>query len=1360
VSVTVVGRGHLGGSVTSARVRIGLSACGGSVWLSDSGVVCRGASAGVGGGLQIALTVGLDYAVGSMSVAMSYDAATGTSFVVSNGPSSGGVSVFVFGRGTGTMDGSYRIRIGLSGCEAGRWSSSSSIVCKVGQGATGAAARSAGLSVFVTVGTRFGSHSHAWTYCAGLAMTLGVSSIPSTGGSLSQVTGKGITGNTYSARSRFSRTAYSSTVWSSDSCIVLRSSTGAFSLSTFPLVITTALATISHSSALTYSTPITRGTTSQLLGAISITGSNFGTYPAVVVREVVCSGGTVPAMQSAEICANDLLLQFRESPVPITEAAVRISFTDVFRLDDVSLSIVSPSGKTFMLMRNNCFGCFENCGQSRDATFSFQVPPAVGVGQVPQFLCQTLGDYVALDGPDLFQQLGMVSSFGRWSVRVIAGSQALNISRVSIKFETSTIQVRIGASDVGTLAWIAESSVIATAPGYQPQPQPSAAGWGRHIAVTASDEFNRTCFYSYPDPAINTVTNRDLGLGTGSNLISVTGRYFANADSSVQLRFFATLCVRSSWASDTSVNCHSPKISKLAYVLAISVKSSAVAIFPLNTSLPAFSLMPITATYSNTTIVPMTGGNHAIIAGFAFGMWDSSLQARIDSKHSAASVTKWLHDSSIALSTKAAPGSVGNRTFLLSVDATIREFDIKTDSTASRPISALEWFVSTGSQITALTGVQLGLYSSSVSVKVLQTSAQYSVWFSDSSTHCKSSSGHASQSSLAAIIVSLDFTLVSSPPLFSFAAPVIVNVNVVSAANASITLLEFFSANSGGIRPFFNLSLSGTMCTSTVWTSDSHIKCMNSWQLSKDYLFLETSAALFEFVGPHESIYTGSIVNPDFIPAPRPIAESFIPFAFAPMSQETFDIVAVYAKYGAVSGLPDFFTGQRSASMFQYAEIVTIDVLLVCNHTQVYLKDYQPVPVDVQVTFSLQNRDDGASLDHFICGGRTSMSTTLPANRYAAVSSVFICFCPNITMSSTVLRSSVAVKNETGSWIKFVAHTPSFSLVASNQASLLFLNSTFSAADVQVGEMLFPAAQFRLNSSTGCNRLQFYFLARLSCAFSDSGQFNGSVAFFMNGNASLPVFVIQKTVSRSCVFSISGVSPIRIGVCFISVTVPTFPDMYSRSTNVSVVNGDPFTFKILGHVVSELEEGAIIWSVNTSGSKCLRFFLYDQYYNPIMQCQNSFELSAAQSNASQASNDYPLYGSTRGESDCQGALSWCSARVTRSGVIRLKISSSYFNRTVSSAINVTGQGAATNIAILTPQSKFTLPVQAGDRMPAIQIQVTNAVGTALTQTNNIVVKIRVNPKNSSVRCFLSHLSLYCVVRSVDSFFAGLLQGCY
>jgi hypothetical protein len=188
--------------------------------------------------------------------------------------------------------------------------------------------------------------------------------------------------------------------------------------------------------------------------------------------------------------------------------------------------------------------------------------------------------------------------------------------------------------------------------------------------------------------------------------------------------------------------------------------------------------------------------------------------------------------------------------------------------------------------------------------------------------------------------------------------------------------------------------------------------------------------------------------------------------------------------------------------------------------------------------------------------------------------------------------------------------------------------------------------------------------------------------------------------------------------------------LLSRSFNISVINDDPFAFETVGRVGAKINEGEIIWSVNASGSTCLRVTLFDKYDNLVKQCQRDFELSASLLNASQVSK-YALYGSTRGVSDCQGSLMWCHTRVTYSGIIQLNISSPYFNRAVASSINVTGQGTPSQIAVVTPQSQIASIVQAGGTMSSIQIQVTNAVGVALKQTNGVVVKIRVIPKNAS-----------------------------
>jgi hypothetical protein len=1032
-------------------------------------------------------------------------------------------------------------------------------------------------------------------------------------------------------------------------------------------------------------------------------------------------------MQTADMCTHDDLSTFRDSPVPISVAAVSISFADAVRLDDISVSLISPRGRNFFLMRNSCFGCFKNCGQTRDSLFSFQCPPALGLDSVPKSLCPNYGDYSALDDLDLREELTLGTSMGRWFVRVSSGSQPLNVSRVYMKFETSSMQVHIGVSAVSGLTWTADSSVTLIAPGYQLSPHPSAAGWGRNMTVSASPLSYESALFSYPDPEIGNALNRDLGLGTGSNLISLTGRYFANVYSSLRSRLFSTVCVHTSWTSDTSVHCHTPEVATHARAFYVSVESSAVAAYSLNLSLAAFRLLPITTTNASSLTMPMTGLHHASFVGSAFGMWDSSFHVRVKRGKSAASVTKWLHDSAIALSYKSNPENVDSRTLLLSVDSSLRSFDVQTRSAAAVLVGSVRSFLSTGSQITALTGVQLGVYSSSSAIKVLQTAAQYSHWFSDSSARCKSSSGVASAS--GGIVISMDSTAIISPSRFSFSSPVILNISVASAANVTATSLHFLSVDSGTAGQSFNLSVMGTRCTETLWISDSHIQCMNAWALSKDYFELETVAEFYSS-HEHEHVFTGYVANPDFIAAPSPIASSFVPAAFVSISKETLSSITTYARFGRNYGPPDFLNQPQVPSIIQYSEIVDVDSVFVCNYTQVYLKNYEPVKVDVLVTFSLTNRDDGSSLDHLICSGSTSVIASLAARSYASVARTSMTFCSNVSLPSAVLRSRVAVKNETGSWINFVTDTPPFFIVAANLASLSLLNSTSSVAEVVVRRMFFPAAVFRLNTSASCDRVQFYFQARLACVLSSDGEFNVSVPFFARGDSSSAVFVMQEVVTRSCVFNISAVIPIHPGLCFLAVTVPAFPGLFSRSFNISVINDDPFTFGIVGRIGAKLEEGEVIWSANASGSACLRVTLYDKHNNMVKQCQRDFELTASLLNASQISK-YTLYGSTGGVSDCQGGISWCHTRVTYSGIIQLNISSPYFNQIIASSINVTGQGAPSQIAVVTPHAQIASTVQAGNTMSSIQIQVTNAVGIALKQIDGVVVKIRVIPKNVS-----------------------------
>ncbi len=257
----------------------------------------------------------------------------------------------------------------------------------------------------------------------------------------------------------------------------------------------------------------------------------------------------------------------------------------------------------------------------------------------------------------------------------------------------------------------------------------------------------------------------------------------------------------------------------------------------------------------------------------------------------------------------------------------------------------------------------------------------------------------------------------------------------------------------------------------------------------------------------------------------------------------------------------------------------------------------------------------------------------------------------------------------------------------------------------------------------------------MSCVLSKSGKWNSSVFFYTNGDVSKPLLSLQGIVSQSCVFDVGAIIPSDPGLCFLAISVPTFPGVFAQSFNISVVNDDPFAFEIVGVLAARLDEGEVIWSVNNSVSKCLQVVLYDKHGNLVLQCQKEdFELAASAFDDTRMSK-YALFGPIRGASDCEGRMSWCSTRVISSGIIQLNISSPYFNRIIPSAINVSGQGAAAKIAVLTPTSQISSTVLAGGTMPSVIIQVTNAVGAALRKTDNIVVKIRVYIKKTSIsRC--------------------------
>jgi len=199
---------RVGRGAASEGDTTGGTACEASRWTSSSSAVCK-AGGGVGGGarggqgLPVVVSAGLQS--GSLTRAWSYDAAeVSAAGGASNGPSSGSVSVSVAGQGLGSRGYSGAARVGRgaasegdvtggTACEASRWLSSSSAVCKVGGGVGGGARRGQGLPVVVSAGLQSGSLTQAWSYdAAEVSAAGGASNGPSSGCVSVTVAGQGL----------------------------------------------------------------------------------------------------------------------------------------------------------------------------------------------------------------------------------------------------------------------------------------------------------------------------------------------------------------------------------------------------------------------------------------------------------------------------------------------------------------------------------------------------------------------------------------------------------------------------------------------------------------------------------------------------------------------------------------------------------------------------------------------------------------------------------------------------------------------------------------------------------------------------------------------------------------------------------------------------------------------------------------------------------------------------------------------------------------------------------------------------------------------------------------------------------------
>ena len=136
------------------KMRIGVSSCEVTSWVSDTSVRCQPVAA-LRGSHRVVMTVGST--IGSMTEAVSADVAVVSTLMKSNAAGTGSSSITVQGVGFGLVGYSSQVRQGSTGCEATGWESETSVRCHVSVGMRGTR------RVMMTAGEQGGSITEAWS---------------------------------------------------------------------------------------------------------------------------------------------------------------------------------------------------------------------------------------------------------------------------------------------------------------------------------------------------------------------------------------------------------------------------------------------------------------------------------------------------------------------------------------------------------------------------------------------------------------------------------------------------------------------------------------------------------------------------------------------------------------------------------------------------------------------------------------------------------------------------------------------------------------------------------------------------------------------------------------------------------------------------------------------------------------------------------------------------------------------------------------------------------------------------------------------------------------------------------------------
>lgn len=1130
--------------------------------------------------------------------------------------------------------------------------------------------------------------------------------------------------------------------------------------------------------------------------SVFLTGSGFGSSTSTSVIDATVHNiinSCVWCSTVVDLASADLSLFSNQAIITGLSLQVRIYNSEdpsagIYRFDDIDLVLLSPANSSLRLTRNKCFGT-----NPPSIVAAFQL---FSLNMLPVSRCSFTGTYAFpdfVDGTPLVNVLATSSAFGVWKLQISKSQpDKFSISDISMKFTVSDTIAVIGQTAVVDQIWTSDSSMnlkvshgagkshhgkvlvkfqSSTGSLYFSYPVPSVISRngnslqmprtstavvliGKYFSVydaTSRSSSGSSVCQSNPWISDSSLICKTVPVSNRINLSSLRATVQSQASvASIPLISYSSFDLYSSFYTDIEKVGISTS-SVVFFVgknLGCSSGSESLRLFTRHSSSVTSSWVSESSIFSKFQISD---------AGLS-GVWLSIYPAS-------------RNFSNIPIST------------LISTQI---EF-IRTPAGVKNGAVA-----STGGVRIVVAGSSMRPYDTSVSARFGLSASRESIWISDSALMTKVSAGMASSST--AFVGSVGTSTGSVTQGISYNLPAVnADANIFfnnslqcmfNVSNSSKCLrLDNGSSGFGTARPSIDLLVKQgpevapwpnvMSCNAIYWVSDSAVYCSFSSfifpqfsTLRVDVISTTDAPASCDAVAAKVPLRPGGAVgagasqsrqlcpashslqflNPFYIPI-SPVLNETIFFRFYSIldyNNISSSSISQYMQFGNTTNV--LWPASSKLLSLQHSETLTFKIVAIVNANQPYLDAasytrgvYQPIQSNIRVRIQIWNGSD--SPQQVICnqnGTDTVSLIQLEASSFLAVQTISIAVCSPV-FSHFKLVYDVTVTNSDDQF-KMLQMSEVFSVFPPGSPSLKLAELQLcgqsdgnNTASCKVGVRYMNVLRFRFNFSSSLDE---------TCELQDSSVLSYTILLQCSGSHTeflhrgVRIARIDVPTCRRCLESLSDVKFLRPSAnCSFVVSVTGSGQTLRVATPMFFVQpGAAVSAKLLGAGPFCASAGALVWSSNATGNRCLEAQLQDEESN------NVTSPVSVQVVAKSAYGTYDIARSKTTISDASGIARWCDAY--SSSVLNALITFgasiaggfvSWWNNTL---VNVSAVGPLGGLAPV--NSSFFSTQQAlasGSAPPKILFSFQDAGGNAISKLpENVtyVIRVRVVPRAAAV----------------------------